>query len=387
MYSVGDLFDRRSVVGIRLEKIIIDRGYTKVEISKKVGVSRPTLDKLLTGTSTSKINYEKHMAKIMEYLSISADMLLGNMKNKYIRTREISNLMKVSSKEIAKATGIPLTRLMEIDAGENATLAELRDIAMCLSVSVKCLLGENFFEPQIATLDLCICNSTDENRDKYSGFWGHIGIQLCNSKEFLWYPITGNTRKLVYRMIESDRIVIPCMNNKVLFVNMKNVNEIVFSDFDCDQPEFINWNNKVDCGEVPLVVYEVLEDYCYLMDEGSDEDVLSPQFQSFMKEFIEKKGLSEDEIYEETQISIIYYLDGCVRPVSIDFKYNESISGEIYNTYVYEDTEFADDILFCQDIAGTQIIFNMKNVSMLELPLLSVEEAIREYENEIINEE
>lgn len=89
------------------------------------------------------------MAKIMEYLSISADMLLGNIKNKYIRTREISNLMKVSSKEIAKATGIPLTRLMEIDAGENATLAELRDIAMCLSVSVKCLLGENFFEPQM----------------------------------------------------------------------------------------------------------------------------------------------------------------------------------------------------------------------------------------------
>lgn len=35
MYSIGDLFDRRSVVGIRLEKIIIDRGYTKVEISKK----------------------------------------------------------------------------------------------------------------------------------------------------------------------------------------------------------------------------------------------------------------------------------------------------------------------------------------------------------------
>ena len=103
MYSVGDLFDRRSVVGIRLEKIIIDRGYTKVEISKKVGVSRPTLDKLLAGTSTSKINYEKHMAKIMEYLSISADMLLGNIKNKYIRTREIRNLMKVSSKEIAKA--------------------------------------------------------------------------------------------------------------------------------------------------------------------------------------------------------------------------------------------------------------------------------------------
>lgn len=84
---------------------------------------------------------------------------------------------------------------------------------------------------------------------------------------------------------------------------------------------------------------------------------------------------------------MIYYLDGCVRPISINFNDNESISDEIYNTYVYEDSEFADDILFCQDITGAQIIFNMKNVSMLELPLLSVEEAIREYENEIINEE
>lgn len=295
--------------------------------------------------------------------------------------------MKVSSKEIAKATGIPLTRLMEIDAGENVTLAELRDIAMCLSVSVNCLLGENFFEPQIATLDMCINNSTDENCDKYSGFWGHIGIQLCNSKDFLWYPITGNTRKLVYRMLESDRVVIPCMNNKVLFVNMKNVNEIVFSDFDCDQPEFINWNKEVDCGGVPLVVYEALEDYCYLIDGGINDDILSPQLQRFMEKFIKEKGLSQFEIYEKTQISMIYYLDGCVRPISIDFNFNESISVEIYNTYVYEDSEFTDDIMFCQDVAGTQMIFNMKNVSMLELPLLNVEGAIRKYEDTLIEEE
>ena len=60
MYSVSDLFDKRSVVGIKLEKIIVDRGYTKVEISNEVGISRPTLNKILTGTLTSKINYEKH---------------------------------------------------------------------------------------------------------------------------------------------------------------------------------------------------------------------------------------------------------------------------------------------------------------------------------------
>lgn len=294
--------------------------------------------------------------------------------------------MKISSKEIAKATGIPLTRLMEIDAGEHATLAELRDIAMCLSVSVKCLLGENFFEPQIATQDLFISNSTDVNRDKYSGFWGHIGIQLYNKKDFLWYPITCNTRRLVYKMMNNNRLVIPCMNNKVLLINMKNVNEIVFSDFDCDQPEYINWDDKVDCGAFPLVLYEALEDYWHLVDCGISDDLLSPQFQSFMEKFIKGKGLSEDEICEEIRRSMIYYLDGCIRQISMDFNSYESISREIYNTYVFEDLEFFNDIMYCQDIIGTEIILNMKNISMLELPLLGIEDAIREHVDDMIDE-
>lgn len=33
-------------------------------------------------------------------------------------------------------------------------------------------------------------------------------------------------------------------------------------------------NNKVECGGVLLVVYEALEDYCYLMDEGSVEEAI-----------------------------------------------------------------------------------------------------------------
>lgn len=86
---------------------------------------------------------------LTDYLGISADMLLGNIKNEYIRTREIRSLMKINAKEVAKATGIPLTRLVEIEAGEKASLAELRDIALCLSVSVRCLLGESFLNRRL----------------------------------------------------------------------------------------------------------------------------------------------------------------------------------------------------------------------------------------------
>lgn len=381
MYSIEDLFDKRSVVGIKLEQLIADKGYTKMELTKNVGVSRPTLDKVLTGTLTNKTNYEKYVTKVMDYLGISADMLLGNIKNEYIRTREIRSLMKINAKEVAKATGIPLTRLVEIEAGEKASLAELRDIALCLSVSVRCLLGESFFEPQIATLDFCIKKKDDVHSECYSGFWGHIGIQCRNKEEFLWYPITGNTRKSIYKMLNNNRLVVPCMNNKVLFINMQNINEIVLSDFDCDVPGFINWSSEVDCGAVPLVVYEALEDYWCEDDEN--EELLSSGLRQIVKNFLEKNELDEDLAGKELKLSQIYYTDGYIRTVSIDFDQPENISDEIYIMYVFEDSEFADDFLFCQDTAGTEIFLNMKNISMLELPLLKVEEAICEQMDEM----
>lgn len=61
MYTLEDLFDRRSPVGTRLEQILIEKKCTKAELSKKTGVSRPTIDKVLSGTITSKKNYETHM--------------------------------------------------------------------------------------------------------------------------------------------------------------------------------------------------------------------------------------------------------------------------------------------------------------------------------------
>lgn len=366
MYSIEDLFDKRSVVGVKLEKIIIERGFTKVELSENVGISRPTLNKVLTGTLTNKTNYEKHMSKILHFLSVSPDMLLGNMRTQYTRTREIRSLMKIKTKEIAKATGIPFTRLMGIEAGEDATIAELRDIAMCLSVSVNCLLGKNFFESQIGKMDPLV----GANDRGYSGFWGHIGVQLRNRKNFLWFPIAGEARAIIYRMRESKRIVVPCMNNKVLFLNMENVNEIILLDDACDQPEDINWDSGVDCGEIPLVMYEALSDYAY------EQENLSFQLCETIKKWITEKGWSQDDIDEIIGCSQIYYVDGENRQIKIDFMQDKTIVDEVYSIYGFEDSEFAEDILSAVDYGGGERIFNMKNIAMMELPLLLVEEAI-----------
>ena len=377
MYSVEDLFDKRSVVGTRLEQILAEKSYTKAELCKKAGVSRPTLDKLLMGTLTSKTNYEKHISKILDCLGLTPDMLLGNVQNGYNRTREIRSIMRMSAEEIAEATGISVARLKEIEAGENATIAELRDIALCLSVSVKGLLGTNFFEAQIAEMDCYLENDEEDAAENLSGFWGHIGILPYNADKYIWFPITGSTRKLIYNMMDNDKIVVPCMNNRVLLLNMKNVKEIMLLDDACDQPEFANWDTAVDCGEFPLVVYEALEDYLYYLDEEKiSNDVLSAKFRKMLDNIMEHKGWSEEQIYDMLDISAIYFADGRIRPINIDFDDSESISGYISAVYDFGESAFSEKMLFCHDLNGAEIMLNMEKISALELPLLKVENAI-----------
>lgn len=374
MYTMDDLFDKRSVIGKKLELLLSEKGSTKADLCKKSGVSRPTLDKLLAGTLTNKTNYEKHMAKVLGYFEITPSMLLGNTEIQHNTTRKLRNMMKISSEQIAQNTSISIKRLEEIEAGEAATQAELREIAMCLSVSVNCLLEKKIFEPQVAVPDMFLQISRQNELVKYCGFWGHIGIKLRNQKDYIWFPIVSSTRHLVHRVMELDRMVIPCMNNKVLFLNMKNVEEIIFSDFDCDQPDFVNWSPDVDCGEIPLVVYESLEDFFY--DEN--ENALSINMRKVMQEIVEENGWSEDDVYDVLHLTEIYYADGNVRPITIDFDGSEDISEEIEMVYLYEETEFSSNVLMCEEYSGNEILINMNNVSMMVLPLLDVENAILE---------
>ena len=376
MYTIGDLFDKRSIVGSKLEKIFEQCGYSKAQICRESGVSRPTMDKLLCGTLTSKVNYEKHIAKVLEFLAITPDTLLGQIQNKNIRARAFRNVLHISSEEIARNTGISKVRLEQIESGEEATTAELRDIALALSTGVRNILGTSCFDTQIATMEMVLTVYAEEAASVgLSGFWGHIGILPCNTEEYLWYPITGSTRRMIYESMEMERVVIPCMNNKVLLLNMQNIKEIVLLDDACDEPSFGNWDASVDCGEIPLVIYEALYDYNYPSGPISDK-VLSSRFQSELEEFLARENWDDSDIYKRLYETAIYFNDGHIKKVSIDFCDDETITCEVFQVINFGDEAPASKVHYCSASDGSEVILNMQNIALLAMPLLEVEEAI-----------
>lgn len=69
------LFEKRILLAEKLKNCIRDSGYTKVSFCKKTDISRPTLDRLLSGTVDNKSTFEKHLQKILTVLDMSEDEL------------------------------------------------------------------------------------------------------------------------------------------------------------------------------------------------------------------------------------------------------------------------------------------------------------------------
>lgn len=70
------LFEQRALVAEKLKICIRDLGYTKVSFAGKLDISRPTLDKLLSGSIDSKSTFDKHLQKVLVVLEMTCDELL-----------------------------------------------------------------------------------------------------------------------------------------------------------------------------------------------------------------------------------------------------------------------------------------------------------------------
>lgn len=364
-----DLFEKQSIVGAKIERIITDKGITKSEICNSTGVSKPTLDKLLKGQLTNRINYNKHINKIMSFLKVSENDLLGHENENENQIRTLRSIFGKTQQEVADYIGTDINRYVQIEEGEEATLAELRDIAVCFSTGVRNLLGENYFSTQIAEPDFLVPKN---NKQRVSGFWGHIGILTMNSDEYLWYPVTSKVRNDVYEMMNQEWMIIPCMNNILLVINSNNIKEVVFSDFDCDQPGFANWDSSVDCGDKPLVFYEAFMDYyceCY-------EETMSKKFKTAIEKLISKEKIDINDFADRMELSNIYFLDGKSSYAHIDLKEYDDIVFAITNIYEFQDYDMFDKFIPYVDHDGTERLLNTQNVSMMELPLIDVETAI-----------
>ena len=188
MNGIDTLLDKRSVAGARLEDLLTEREYTKSGFCKACGMSKPTLDKILSGMIGSVADYEKHMRKILDYLNITPDVLIGNAVLPYSRVRQLRSILHIKKEEIAEAINVSIDRLGEIEAGASMTKAELRDLALSLGTSSHCILGQNVFSLQTTVLDDIVGDSKDDDA-QLSGFWGHIGIMPINSTEYIWCDI------------------------------------------------------------------------------------------------------------------------------------------------------------------------------------------------------
>lgn len=374
MYDIKDLFDLRSVFSAKLEQIMEAKFITKANLCKEAGLSRPTLDKLLNAEITSETNFEKHVTKILNVLHLTPDLLMGNTPNIYNRMRQMRNTLHISEESISAMTGISLARLKEIEQGAKATTAELRDIAYCFSTSVRGLLGTNFFDVPFAE-PYYLTNR--ESCEGISGFWGHVGILASSGDQYVWYPINSEVRDRIYNMLDQQFMVIPCMNNKLLLLNMDAIDNIVLLDEACDPPGFANWDPSVSEGEIPLVVYESLDDYFYMenMDEP-DEGLISPKFQEILREIVAQEQWGEMEIISITEEITIYYKSSKTIHVINRLWGEDTLTYAIQTIFEFGELDPENKIVYFSNDAGEEIIINLNNISMMELPLLEVEDII-----------
>lgn len=382
MNAMEQLFEHRKLIGARLESAMEDHGVTKAKLCKQAGFSRPTLDKLLAGEINNSSNFTAYMTKALTALSITPDVLMSGLVNPYTKIKLLRSMSRTQAEELSDKVGITVERLREIENGGEVTNAELCDIAILLGTGVDDLLGENPFCTQIATMDDFL---EDDDEDQISGFWGHVGILPKGSSEYSWYPISAVAYRRVQGQMRNERLVIPCMNNTLLYINTSNIKSILLLDEACDQPGFTNWDHTVSEGEIPAVVYECYEDYLFAehQDETPDPEQYSPNFWKCLQEFGKKYSWDDTTFGKIMDAICIHYDDGSTTETSIDYSQNETVSSAVDMAYNYEFFDENDSYIQFDDFNGTSIFVNTATISFIELPLVKTQRAIVQSSNDI----
>lgn len=237
-------------------------------------------------------------------------------------------------------------------------------LALSFSTSTNIIENNYFFDPQFF-------NYKKNNNlvfDKLYQFWGYIGIKLNAYTEIKYYPITFNTMEYIYKCICNDQIIIPCLNNKVLFLNMKNTQKIYFIPI-----ENAPLKDKIILEELidktyPLVIYELLSN-----DEYKELDDKS--LTDFDLEHLTKKDREN-----LTDISSLYYKNDEFESIYINFKKSKMLLDKIISEYKLLNNETAKK-LEVVNMNGIIELLNFDYLCMIEMPLIKLERNILELLN------
>ena len=384
MYEINDLFNFRNVVGCKLTQIIDKRGYTKSGVCTGAGISRPTLDKLLNGDVTNKINFEKHLSKLLAYLSLSPGELMGGIANPFTGAKHLRQAYRLDLSELSQMTGLSIEELQKIEAGEEVPLEDLRDVAACLGTSVRGVLGNGYFQTQISTMDLLFPNDPTTINSP-GGFWGHLGILLNGQQKYLWFPITAYTRNLIDQNRTEKYWAIPCMDNSLLIINCANIAALTLLDDACDQPADMDWDYTVSNGEIPNVVYETFNDYLeYKNSDGSPTDFgLSKTLADAIEDLIAKEKIDPEKFCADLYTATILFANGRTQTLALSDDDSDDLA--ITVSQIYESGElFGEDLVEIDSLDGTETLINFKNISMIKFPLALTEDIIADNHRKVM---
>lgn len=114
MYDMNDLFNSRDVVGCKLNQIIGSHKYTKSNVCTGAGISRPTLDKLLNGEVTNKTNFEKHISKLLAFLSLTPSELMGGIANPFTDSKTLRDALRLDLQQLSQRCGLSIDELQKL---------------------------------------------------------------------------------------------------------------------------------------------------------------------------------------------------------------------------------------------------------------------------------
>lgn len=368
-FTFSDLYRRHKLVANRLRSIIAERDVSKVAIANGTGISRPTLNKLLDGKIENERNYASFMEKICAFLELSPDDLMAHIKNPYVQVENLCSLMKVDEEKLCDKCGITIDRLQEIKSGGEASVAEIRDLAMSLEVSTFDFLGLSPFKPQTTLAPEHFWAFDEPSKpscDEYC-HWGFVGIKV--NGETAWHPITRATAECIDSWLEEGLVTIPCLDNTLLFVNTHNV-EAIYLSTELTDPI------APPCKIYPPVFYETVEEY---MDSynGNLKDTVPTQFSKSLISLMDN-AFSEnmDEcraLYEQSDMVCVCGANGrydeyyAVNPESLD-----GIIINAFNVYLHGNTGLDERVLSFRTLSDLFVYYRIDNIAYMELPLSMV---------------
>ncbi|WP_279137782.1 hypothetical protein [Faecalicoccus pleomorphus] len=135
---------------------------------------------------------------------------------------------------------------------------------------------------------------------------------------------------------------------------------------DCDEISNTNWSSEIDCGEFPLLIYEVLNKYRTFDLENIPRDELSYVFKQHLEKIVNEQNWTEDDLERLVSSGKIFYADGSEQQANVLIDECENVSDTIFEVSCTTKIEI-NTVYFC-DIEGIENVLNLENIAMLELP-------------------